>query len=54
MCTWTRTGGCRRTGTFKDPDNKGLVIGVVVGGVAVMADVVVCVVVVVVKHKKAH
>ena len=54
VCTWTRTGGCRRTGTFKDPDNKGLVIGVVVGGVAVVAGVVVCVVVVVVKHKKAH
>ena len=51
VCTWTRTGGCRRTGTFKDPDNKGVVIGVVVGGVAVVAGVVV---VVVVKHKKAH
>ena len=54
VCSWTRTGGCRRTGTFKDPDNKGVVIGVVVGGVAVVVGVVVCVVVVVVKHKKAH
>ena len=52
VCTWTNSE-CKRTGTFKETDNIGLVIGVGVGVLAVVAGVVICVVVVVVKHRKA-
>ena len=51
VCTWT-SGECKRTGTFKEI-GMGLVIGVGVGVLAVVAGVVICVVVVV-RRRKAN